>query len=41
MKRSGTENPLEGLEELVTLWKNAEEDLPDLIDARARLGKLR
>ena len=31
----------ENYEKFLELWKDADEDLPDLIDAKARLAKLK
>ena len=40
-EKGAIQQAIENYELLVELWKNADEDLPDLIDAKARLARLK
>jgi len=40
-KMGDKKNAIESYKKLLNLWKDADEDLPELIDAKARLAKLR
>ena len=39
-KKGDTQLAIENYEKLLDLWKDADEDLPDLIEAKTRLAKL-
>jgi tetratricopeptide (TPR) repeat protein len=40
-KKGDTLPAIENYEKFLDLWKDADEDLPDLIEAKERLAKLR
>ena len=40
-KKGDTQLAIENYEKFLELWKDADEDLPDLIEAKERLAKLR
>ena len=40
-KKGDTQLAIQNYEKFLDLWKDADEDLPDLIDAKKRLAKLK
>ena len=40
-KKGDTQRAIQNTEKFLDLWKDADEDLPDLIDAKKRLARLR